>query len=286
MTDNAPQQNITNLEENKSTTTETAAAEAQVAETAETIATTDTANTAAPADTAEQGAKSEHPEYRMRSYVLRTGRITNAQTRALEELSPKYMVDVSDLKLLDPTAIFGREAPLVVEIGFGMGKAFIEMAANDPDSNYLGIEVHAPGVGATMLLAEEQGLNNVKVIKHDAFDVLTKCLAPESLDVLQIFFPDPWPKARQHKRRLVNPQFLELVTPLLKHGGQIRMATDWQNYAEVMLECLTNAPGLKNTAPEGSDGFVPRPAWRPLTKFEQRGERLGHGIWDLVFIRD
>ena len=210
--------------------------------------------------------------------------MTTAQTKALEELSPKYLVDVSSLEELDCAAIFGREAPLVVEIGFGMGKSFVEMAQKDPLRNYLGIEVHPPGVGACMLLIEELGLTNVRVIKYDAFEVLTKCLGPESIDILQIFFPDPWPKARHHKRRLVNDSFLALVTPLLKHGGEIRMATDWENYAEQMLECLERAPELHNTAPNG--GYLPRPEWRPLTKFEQRGERLGHGVWDLVFARD
>ena len=225
----------------------------------------------------------EHPEHRVKSFVIRAGRMTTAQTKALEDLSPKYLVDVSALERLDCTAIFGREAPLVVEIGFGMGKSFVEMAQKDPLRNYLGIEVHPPGVGACMLLIEELGLTNVKVIKYDAFEVLTKCLGPESIDILQIFFPDPWPKARHHKRRLVNDSFLQLVTPLLKHGGEIRMATDWENYAEQMLECLNRAPELKNTAPDG--GYLPRPEWRPLTKFEQRGERLGHGVWDLVFTR-
>ena len=226
----------------------------------------------------------EYPEHRVKSFVIRAGRMTTAQTKALEELSPKYLVDVSALQKLDCAAIFGREAPLVVEIGFGMGKSFVEMAQKDPLRNYLGIEVHPPGVGACMLLIEELGLTNVRVIKYDAFEVLTKCLGPESIDILQIFFPDPWPKARHHKRRLVNDSFLSLVTPLLKHGGEIRMATDWENYAEQMLECLERAPELHNTAPNG--GYLPRPEWRPLTKFEQRGERLGHGVWDLVFARD
>lgn len=225
----------------------------------------------------------EHPEHRVKSFVIRAGRMTTAQTKALEDLAPKYMVDVSQLERLNCAAIFGREAPLVVEIGFGMGKSFVEMAQKAPLRNYLGIEVHPPGVGACMLLIEELGLTNVKVIKYDAFEVLTKCLGPESIDILQIFFPDPWPKARHHKRRLVNDSFLQLVTPLLKHGGEIRMATDWENYAEQMLECLNRAPELKNTAPDG--GYLPRPEWRPLTKFEQRGERLGHGVWDLVFTR-
>ena len=229
------------------------------------------------------GAADSRRNQRVKSFVIRAGRMTAAQTKALEELAPKYMVDVSALEKLDTAKIFQREAPLVVEIGFGMGKSFVEMAAKDPLRNYLGIEVHPPGVGAAMLLIEEQQLSNVRVIKYDAFEVLTKCLGPESIDILQIFFPDPWPKARHHKRRLINDDFLKLVTPLLKHGGHIRMATDWQEYAEQMLACLDAASGLVNTNPEG--GYIPRPDWRPLTKFEQRGERLGHGVWDLVFER-
>lgn len=232
---------------------------------------------------AEQTGNAEHPEHRIKSFVIRAGRMTQAQTKALEELGPKYLVDVSKLEHLNFEELFGRKAPLVVEIGFGMGRSFIEMATKDPLSNYLGIEVHPPGVGATLLLIEGMELKNVRLIQFDAFEVLKKCIAPESIDALQIFFPDPWPKARHHKRRLINPDFLELVTPLLKHGGEIRMATDWENYAEQMLACLTEARELVNTDPNG--GYIPRPEWRPLTKFEQRGERLGHGVWDLVFKR-
>lgn len=247
------------------------------------IATSNTEQSEDTASQTEASAGNEHPEHRIKSFVIRAGRMTQAQTKALEQLGPKYLVDVSDLEYLDFDELFGRKAPLVVEIGFGMGRSFIEMAAKDPLSNYLGIEVHPPGVGATLLLIEGMELKNVRLIQYDAFEVLKKCIAPESIDALQIFFPDPWPKARHHKRRLINPSFLELVTPLLKHGGEIRMATDWENYAEQMLACLTEARELINTAPDG--GYIPRPKWRPLTKFEQRGERLGHGVWDLVFKR-
>lgn len=223
-----------------------------------------------------------HP--RVRSFVIRAGRMTAAQQRALQELSPRYALDVSAGQKLDLQAAFGRIAPLVVEIGFGMGKSFVQMAAADPDRNYLGIEVHPPGVGACMMLIDEQGLSNVRVVRHDAFEVLTQSLGPDSIDVLQIFFPDPWPKARHHKRRLINPQFVDLIRPLIRQGGQVRLATDWQEYAEEMLAIFNAAPGFINTAPDG--GFVPRPEWRPLTKFEARGERLGHGVWDLVFRRE
>lgn len=237
-------------------------------------------------DKENPGIKSNAPkEHRIRSFVIRAGRITSSQLKALEELGPKYLVDTEDLHELDTAAIFGREAPLVVEIGFGMGKSFVEMAAADPLSDYLGIEVHPPGVGACLKLIEEQGLTNVRVIKHDAFEVLSHCIKKESVDKLQIFFPDPWPKKRHVKRRLINDEFIrDLVFPVLRHGGQIRMATDWEDYALQMLEVMSKAAGFKNTSPDGT--FIPRPQWRPLTKFEQRGERLGHGVWDLVFEKE
>ena len=230
----------------------------------------------------EKNNQAEH--HRMKSFVVRAGRKTEGQIRAIEELGPKYMVDVEDLKPLDLKAIFGREAPLVVEIGFGMGVSFVQMAKDAPECNFLGIEVHPPGVGSALKLIEENQLTNVKVIKFDAFEVLSKCLAPESVDVLQIFFPDPWPKKRHIKRRLINDDFVKLVKPLFKHGGQFRMATDWENYAEQMLDVMTRAEGFSNTSPDGT--YIPRPDWRPLTKFELRGQRLGHGVWDLVFKRD
>ncbi len=288
MTTNIPPQQADDALSPETITSTTSSAATTASATTDTNTCTDATvlpdATATSADNSSASEAGEHPHQRIRSFVIRAGRMTNAQTKALEELGPKYVLDVSALQPLDVAAAFGREAPVVVEIGFGMGKSFIEMAQHDPLRNYLGIEVHPPGIGATLLLIEELGLTNVRLIKHDAFEVLTQCLGPESIDILQIFFPDPWPKARHHKRRLVNPEFLALVTPLLKHGGEIRMATDWQEYAEQMLECLNNAPELSNTNPEG--GYIPRPEWRPLTKFEKRGERLGHGVWDLVFKRD
>ncbi len=222
-------------------------------------------------------------EHRVKSYVIRAGRITASQVRALEELGPKYLVslDPDNLSPLDFAAVFGRRAPVVMEIGFGMGVSFVEMAEHDPLSDYLGIEVHPPGVGSCLKLIEEKGLTNVKVIKFDAFEVIKHCLMPGSLDILQIFFPDPWPKKRHVKRRLINDEFIALVSPFIKKGGQVRMATDWEDYANQMLEVMSHAEGFRNTAPDGA--FVPRPQWRPLTKFEARGERLGHGVWDLVF---
>ncbi len=202
----------------------------------------------------------------------------------MEELGPKYLIDASSLEYIDFDKAFGRSAPLVVEIGFGMGVSFCEMAKNDPLRNYCGIEVHPPGVGSCLKLIEEQELTNVRIIHFDAFEVIKKCLRPESVDILQIFFPDPWPKKRHIKRRLINDDFIAMVAPVLKHGAEVRLATDWQEYAEQMLDVMTRADGFSNTAPDGT--YIPRPSWRPLTKFEARGERLGHGVWDLVFRRD
>ncbi len=220
----------------------------------------------------------------IKSYVVRAGRITAAQTRALTELGPKYLVAVEEGKYLNPTELFGREAPLVVEIGFGMGKSFTQMAQADPNSNYLGIEVHPPGVGSALMLVEELGLKNVRIIQHDAFEIFKHHLSENSIDILQIFFPDPWPKKRHFKRRLINDDFIAMVAASIKHGGYVRLATDWEEYAMQMLDVMTRAEGFTNTASDGR--FIERPAWRPLTKFELRGERLGHGVWDLVFKRD
>lgn len=220
----------------------------------------------------------------IKSYVVRAGRITKAQAEALEILGPKYLIDASKERFINFEECFGRKAPMVVEIGFGMGRSFIEMAESNPNCNYLGIEVHPPGVGAAMMLAENRGVANVRIIKYDAFVVLNSCMTENSIDVLQIFFPDPWPKARHHKRRLVNQSFINMVKPLLKQGAQIRLATDFQEYAEQMLDLLTKTEGFTNLDPQG--GFMPRPSWRPLTKFELRGEGLGHKVFDIVFRRD
>ena len=232
----------------------------------------------------EKALPAARNEHRIRSFVVRAGRMTEGQIRAIEELGPKYMIDVHDEPLLDTCSIFGNKAPLVVEIGFGMGVSFVQMAKDNPDQNFLGIEVHPPGVGSALKLIEQEQLTNVRIIQYDAFVVLNRCLSIQSVDILQIFFPDPWPKKRHVKRRLINDEFVRLITPLLKHGGLFRMATDWEDYANQMLEVMTNANGFSNTAAEG--GFIPRPDWRPMTKFEQRGLRLGHGVWDLVFKRD
>ncbi|MGN0894251.1 MAG: tRNA (guanosine(46)-N7)-methyltransferase TrmB [Succinivibrio sp.] len=223
-------------------------------------------------------------QHRIKSFVVRAGRMTAGQIRAIEELGPKYMVDVEKLEPINTDEVFGRSAPLVVEIGFGMGVSFVQMAKEAPEYNFLGIEVHPPGVGSALKLIDQEQLTNVRIIQFDAFEVLSKCLAPKSVDVLQIFFPDPWPKKRHIKRRLINDDFVKLVAPLFKSGGQFRMATDWEDYAVQMLDVMTRAEGFTNTSVDGT--YIPRPSWRPLTKFEQRGQRLGHGVWDLVFKRD
>ena len=216
----------------------------------------------------------------IRSFVLRHGRMTAAQRRAYDTGWERFGIDFTG-RPLDFDALFGRPGPRVLEIGFGMGHSLAEMAAAAPDSNFLGIEVHRPGVGKLLHLVQEQGLTNVRVLCHDAVEVLRDGIEPGSLDTLQVFFPDPWHKKRHHKRRLIQPPFVELAASRLRPGGRLHLATDWENYAEQMLEVLSACPLLENTVAGG--GYAPRPAHRPLTKFEQRGERLGHGVWDLVF---
>jgi tRNA (guanine-N7-)-methyltransferase len=222
----------------------------------------------------------EHPRS-IRSFVIRTGRITAAQERALEALWPKYGLELT--APLDFVKLFGRRAPLTVEIGFGNGENLARMAAAHPERDYLGIEVHRPGVGRLLLALEEQRLNNVRVVCHDAVEVLDRHIPPGSLDEVLILFPDPWPKKRHHKRRLVQGPFLELVLQRLAPGGVLRMATDWQPYAEEMLAAARATPLLHNLAPD--EGYVPRPAERLATRFEKRGTRLGHEVWDLAFRR-
>lgn len=221
---------------------------------------------------------------RIKSYVLRTGRLTDLQEKSILELFPKYGVEFCGLdKQFDLTTMFEKQQPVVLEIGFGMGTSLVQMSEENPHLNYLGVEVHTPGIGNALKLIGEKGLTNIKVIRHDAFEVL-QVLPKGSLEGLQLFFPDPWHKKAHHKRRIVNEKFLELVTRALTTGGFVHMATDWENYAEHMLECLSNFKGLSNTSQDNT--YVERPASRPLTKFEQRGHRLGHGVWDLVFIKD
>jgi len=223
--------------------------------------------------TADTGA---HP--RIRSYVLRAGRVGPGQARALAEIGPQFLLPYQPGEL-DLDRAFGRVAPRILEIGFGMGEGLAEIAAAHPENDYLGVEVHTPGVGALLKQLGERGLTNVRVVQHDAFEVLTRMLAPASLNGIHIFFPDPWHKTRHHKRRLIQPPLVRLLTSRLLSGGYIHLATDWENYAEQMLAVLAAEPLLHNTVTD----YAPRPDTRPLTKFEQRGIRLGHGVWDLVF---
>ena len=218
---------------------------------------------------------------RIRSFIRRQGRITAAQSRALENLWPLYGLDPEEA--FDPLEIFGRAAPLVLEIGFGNGDSLLDMAAANPEADYIGIEVHKPGVGHLLLRLGKAGLANVRVYCADAVEILTHRIADASLDRVQLFFPDPWPKKRHHKRRLVNPEFMALVTRKLKPGGIFHAATDWEPYAEHMAEVLGHSPGLESTG--SGEVYAPRPDYRPLTKFESRGQRLGHGVWDLIYAR-
>ena len=219
---------------------------------------------------------------KIRSFVKREGRMTNRQQTAIDTLWATMGVDYED-KLIDFKTLFGREAPVVLEIGFGMGQSLIEMAQNAPEKNFLGIEVHGPGVGACIADAGEAGITNLRVINHDAVEILEKMIPEKSLAVFQLYFPDPWHKARHNKRRIVQPAFVENMRHKLAIGGVIHMATDWENYAEHMLEVLQGGSDFKNLS--GTGHYAERPAWRPLTKFEKRGNNLGHGVWDLLFER-
>ena len=219
---------------------------------------------------------------RIRSFVRRQGRLTKGQQQALDTLWPTMGVEFQQ-EPIDLTALFGREAPVVLEIGFGMGASLVSMAASNPQQNFLGIEVHSPGVGACLAAAEEAGVTNLRVMCHDAVEVLEKMIPDNSLRMVQLFFPDPWHKARHNKRRIVQVPFAEKVLRKLKLGGVFHMATDWEAYAEHMLEVMSSVDGYKNLSEAGN--WVERPESRPLTKFEQRGQRLGHGVWDLMFER-
>ncbi len=223
-----------------------------------------------------------YPRRPIRSFVLRAGRMTDAQQRAFDREWRRWGVDYA-VQELDLDATFGAETPRVLEIGFGMGQSLADMAAASPETGFIGIEVHRPGVGRLLHLLAERELGNVRVFCHDAVEVLRNCIAVDALDAVQIFFPDPWHKKRHHKRRLIQPGFVDLVVSRLRPGGRLHLATDWEPYAEQMLDVLSDNPRLQNSAENG--GFVPRPDSRPLTRFEQRGTRLGHGVRDLVFTR-
>lgn len=219
---------------------------------------------------------------RIRSFVRREGRLTAGQQRALDELFPRFGIEPS-APPIDFTATFGREAPTILEIGFGNGDTLATIARNHPENNYLGIEVHRPGVGHLLMRIEEYGLTNVRVMCADAVEVLQQQIPDSRLEAVYLFFPDPWHKKRHHKRRQVQPEWAQLIRSKLRIGGYLHMATDWQEYAEHMLAVLGNTEGFTNQSAHSS--FIERPAYRPVTKFEQRGMRLGHGVWDLVFIR-
>lgn len=216
----------------------------------------------------------------IRSYVLRQGRLTDAQRRACDELLPRYGIPFAR-EPLDLARVFGRAAPKILEIGFGMGETTARIAAGHPQNDYLGIEVHMPGVGSLLKRVAELELANVRVIRHDAVEVIEHMIPPASLDGVHVFFPDPWPKKRHHKRRLIQPPFVALLVSRMKRGAYLHVATDWEHYAQQIMGVLSAEPLLANT----TDGFAPRPAWRPLTKFENRGLRLGHRVWDLLFRR-
>jgi tRNA (guanine-N7-)-methyltransferase len=218
----------------------------------------------------------------VRSFVVRAGRTTVAQQRALEELWPLYGVEYTPVPL-DLRALFNRDAPRMVEIGFGAGEALVEFARANPGYDCIGIEVHKPGVGHLLLRARAENVRNLRVICHDAVDVLATQLEPGSVSLVHIFFPDPWPKKRHHKRRLIQPPFVDLLARVLEPGGTLRLATDWEPYAAHMREVIDAAPAFTNTASDS--GFVPRNAQRPLTRFERRGQRLGHAVWDLEYRR-
>ncbi|REL30377.1 tRNA (guanosine(46)-N7)-methyltransferase TrmB [Thalassotalea euphylliae] len=216
----------------------------------------------------------------VRSFVKREGRLTKGQAHALDNHWQDMGLDHQD-GMLDYAQVFGNDNPVVLEIGFGMGKSLVEMAKNAPELNYIGVEVHRPGVGACVGLAVEQEANNLKVYEHDAIEILADCIPDNSLTTVQLFFPDPWHKKKHHKRRIVKPEFVETIRQKLKVGGVFHMATDWENYAECMLEDMQSAPGYENLS--ATNDYVPRPDNRPLTKFENRGQRLGHGVWDIQF---
>jgi tRNA (guanine-N7-)-methyltransferase len=216
----------------------------------------------------------------VRSYVLRAGRMGGGQQRALRELAPHFVLPFTPQRL-DAAAAFGRDAALVLEIGFGMGDATAGIAAATPQVDFLGVEVHPPGVGALLRRIDALGLRNVRIVQHDVVEVLAHMLAPQSLAGAMVFFPDPWPKKRHHKRRLIQPPFVALLASRLTSGATLHVATDWEPYAQQMLQVLEGESTLLNTV----DGFAPRPSYRPATKFERRGDRLGHTSRDLVFRR-
>jgi tRNA (guanine-N7-)-methyltransferase len=230
------------------------------------------------ATTSPQDEVPETHRRTIRTFVMRAGRTTEGQERALQELGPRFVLPF-EKQALNPSSIFARQAPVVLEIGFGMGDATAKIAQALPDIDFIGCEVHEPGVGALLKLIGDQNLPNLRIIRHDAVEVLDHMIAPASLAGVHIFFPDPWHKKRHHKRRMIQPPLVAHLASRLAPGGYIHCATDWEPYAQQMLEVLGAEPSLVNTA----EGYADKPTYRPLTKFENRGIKLGHGVWDLVF---
>jgi tRNA (guanine-N7-)-methyltransferase len=227
------------------------------------------------------------PEYKkksIRSYVLRSGRMTEGQQRALEQHWPNFRLSLFAGPIADWAAVFGRVAPVVLEIGFGMGDSLLSMAQNEPDKDFVGIEVYPPGAGRLVNRAAELGLSNLRIYLADAMDVLDDCIPDGSLHRVQLYFPDPWHKKKHNKRRIVRQAFVDKIGVKLAAGGQFHMATDWQPYAEHMVEVMLETEGFVNIA--GEAVYSPRPDYRPITKFEKRGQRLGHGVWDLLYRRE
>ena len=222
-----------------------------------------------------------HPPRKIRSFVRREGRLTAGQQRALQDLWPRYGLETQSLLNLDD--IFDRSAPRTLEIGFGNGDALLAMATSQPQTDFIGIEVHRPGVGRLLRELEQRALTNVRVVREDAVPILENSLPDDSLDRLLLFFPDPWHKKRHHKRRIVQAAFIELLAKKIARGGVLHMATDWEDYAEHMLDVMGLSAAFRNCA--GAGNYSPKPDYRPTTRFEQRGQRLGHGVWDLVFER-
>lgn len=232
-------------------------------------------------DTSHIEAEEDLTQRRIRSYVLRQGRLTKGQEKALGDHWPSFGIDYSP-EAIDLPKTFGRqESSKILEIGFGMGETTATIAQSMPERDFLGVEVHTPGVGGLLKLIGEKSLTNVRIIQHDVVDVLNHMIANASLDGVHIFFPDPWHKKRHHKRRLIQAEFVKLLCSKLKIGGYLHVATDWQEYAEWVLDILKVEPLLVNSAKD----YALKPAYRPLTKFENRGIKLGHGVWDLIFIK-
>lgn len=229
---------------------------------------------------AEEAAAAGKYVRTVRSFVKREGRLTKGQAAAIERHWPTMGLSISQ-GMLDLANIFGNENPVTFEIGFGMGQSLVEMAKQSPERNFIGVEVHEPGVGACLMAAGQEQLTNLRIYNEDAVEVLKQCIPDQSLDCMQVFFPDPWHKKRHHKRRIIQPEFVAQLVTKLSSAGTLHLATDWENYAEHMLEVLNENGDLSNQS--ATNDYVPRPEHRPKTKFEQRGERKGHGVWDLMF---